>query len=48
MENLLNNDRMLAVQLGGVFMVIAALLTMRVSETKAESNQYNDSQVTES
>lgn len=45
MENLLNNDRMLAVQLGGVFMVIAALLTMRVSETKAESNQYNDSQV---
>lgn len=45
MENLLNNDRMLAVQLGGVFMVFAALLTMRVSETKAESNQYNDSQV---
>ncbi|MCB9252412.1 MAG: MFS transporter [Flavobacteriales bacterium] len=32
MNNWLNNDRMLAVQLGGVFMLLAALLSLRIND----------------
>jgi maltose/moltooligosaccharide transporter len=32
MTNLLDNDRLLAVMTGGVLMIIAALLTLRIKE----------------
>ncbi len=39
MSKLLNNDRMLAVQIGGVLMIVAAILCyLVVKETKLESN----------
>ena len=39
MSNLLNNDRMVAVQIGGVLMIVAAAICyFFVKETKAESN----------
>jgi maltose/moltooligosaccharide transporter len=42
MNNLLNNDRMVAVQIGGVLMIVAAVICyLFVRETKEESNAGN-------